>query len=167
MDDNRVSYFHANQVWESPKGSLYRVLRVAVGGKATLAQGIDGGGRKIYRDWDAVCGWVLKKEAPTYTHKLSAMHSNAVRFGFDIKLTTNTGETAGFATVCLTDRTACLGINNPREAIPANRMPKTSCAGRAWKRTLLENASAFLATSCGIDPACIDIGRAKFFISKI
>lgn len=59
VSDDRVISFHPGQVWESPRGFLWRVSGVERGGKAVLRLGNDGKGRKAVRDWDAVQGWVL------------------------------------------------------------------------------------------------------------
>lgn len=59
IPDDRVCSFHKGQVWESPRGTLYKVTDVVRSGKATLRLGVDGTGRKIIRDWDAVVNWVL------------------------------------------------------------------------------------------------------------
>ena len=56
---DRFNFFHVGQVWESPRGFLYRVVSVMRGGKATLRLGKDGNGRIIRRDWDAVIGWII------------------------------------------------------------------------------------------------------------
>lgn len=55
----RVDSFNVGQVWESSKGNLYRVISVQRGGKALLRLGVDGKGRVMRRDWDAVIGWFL------------------------------------------------------------------------------------------------------------
>ena len=59
ISDDRLLSFHAGQVWESPRGFLWRVVDVERGGKAALKQGKCGTGRKAIRDWDAVIGWIL------------------------------------------------------------------------------------------------------------
>ena len=63
ISDDRVCSFHDGQVWESPRGFLYRVMAVTRGGKATLRLGSDGSGRKVVRDWDAVINWILYSDA--------------------------------------------------------------------------------------------------------
>lgn len=63
ISDDRVVSFHAGQVWESPRGSLWRVVSVERGKMAVLKQGERGLGRKTVRDWDAVVGWVLHSDA--------------------------------------------------------------------------------------------------------
>lgn len=55
----RVDNFHVGQVWESPRGMLYKVIEVRRGGKAVLRLGVDGKGRIVRRNWDAVMGWVI------------------------------------------------------------------------------------------------------------
>lgn len=54
-----ASSFQADQVWQSPRGLLFRVSGVQVGGKAVLRQGADGAGSPVVRDWNDVAGWVL------------------------------------------------------------------------------------------------------------
>ena len=56
---NRVDSFHVGQVWETSRGSLYRVIEVRRGGQAVLRLGSDGKGRIVRRPWDAVIGWYL------------------------------------------------------------------------------------------------------------
>ena len=51
--------FHVGQAWESPKGTLYKVIEVKRGGQAVLRLGVDGKGRIVRRDWCAVVGWFL------------------------------------------------------------------------------------------------------------
>lgn len=52
--------FRAGEVWESPKGTLYKVMSVELR-QATLRMGSDGSGRIVRRAWDAVIGWSLSK----------------------------------------------------------------------------------------------------------
>lgn len=59
---NRGDNFHEGQVWESPRGTLYKVVKVVRGGQATLRLGSDGKGRIVRRDWDAVIGWYLHSD---------------------------------------------------------------------------------------------------------
>lgn len=51
--------FHAGQIWESPRGTLYKVVAVQRGGQATLRLGVDGSGRIVRRAWDAVRNWAI------------------------------------------------------------------------------------------------------------
>lgn len=53
--------FRAGEVWESPKGTLYKVMSVDLR-QATLRMGSDGSGRIVRRPWDAVIGWSMSKE---------------------------------------------------------------------------------------------------------
>lgn len=62
ISDDRVNSFHAGQVWESPRGFLYRVEAVTDGGQAVLRLRRDGSGRKVLRPWDAVIGWWLEDD---------------------------------------------------------------------------------------------------------
>ncbi|TNF09437.1 MAG: recombinase [Gammaproteobacteria bacterium] len=63
IDDDRVCQFHVGQVWESPRGYLYKVIGVQRGGQAVLRLGVDGTGRIVRRDWDAVINWVLYSDS--------------------------------------------------------------------------------------------------------
>lgn len=63
-DVGRVDCFHPDQVWASPRGTLYRVMACEIGGDALLRVGIEGTGRLVSRPWDAVQGWVIYREAP-------------------------------------------------------------------------------------------------------
>ena len=57
---NRVDNFHKDQVWESPRGTIYKVESVARGGHASLKLGFNGEGKRhVRRNWDAVSGWFL------------------------------------------------------------------------------------------------------------
>lgn len=58
----RLESFHAGQVWQSPRGTLWRVVGVERGGKAVLKQGTQGEGRKSVRGWSDVIGWVLDSD---------------------------------------------------------------------------------------------------------
>lgn len=60
----RRDCFYVGQVWESPRGFLYRVVHSSVGGQATLGLGADGKGRIVRRGWNAVLNWRLYAEAP-------------------------------------------------------------------------------------------------------
>lgn len=62
ISDDRLDAFHAGQVWEAPRGLLYRVEGVVVGKDAVLRAGSDGRGRKTVRPWDSVTGWVLRSD---------------------------------------------------------------------------------------------------------
>ena len=53
--------FRAGEVWESPKGTLYKVMSVELR-QATLRMGSDGSGRIVRRQWDAVIGWSISKD---------------------------------------------------------------------------------------------------------
>jgi hypothetical protein len=63
ISDDRVSRFHVGQVWETPRGTVYKVESVVRGGDAVLRQGENGNGRKVKRAWDDVINWVLKSDA--------------------------------------------------------------------------------------------------------
>lgn len=53
--------FRAGEVWQSPKGTLYKVLDVQLR-QATLRMGSDGSGRIIRRPYDAVINWSISRE---------------------------------------------------------------------------------------------------------
>ena len=59
IDLSRVDSFHVGQVWESPRGTLYKVISSFRGGQATLRLGSDGKGRIVRRGWSDVFGWVI------------------------------------------------------------------------------------------------------------
>lgn len=50
--------FQYREVWQSPRGTLYRVIAVA-DGEAILRMGSDGSGRKYRRYVDDIGGWSL------------------------------------------------------------------------------------------------------------
>jgi len=53
--------FRAGEVWESPRGTLYKVIYVH-SRQATLRMGSDGSGRIIRRPYDAVINWSISRE---------------------------------------------------------------------------------------------------------
>ena len=58
--------FVPGEVWQTSHGTLWKVLRYEWGdeGKRVLMRrGEDGRGRKQYRPWDAVHGWVMQSYA--------------------------------------------------------------------------------------------------------
>lgn len=55
---NRVDSFHVGQVWQSPRGCIYTVIKVE-NRQAALRLGSDGRGRIVRRKWDDVINWVL------------------------------------------------------------------------------------------------------------
>ena len=60
ISDERVTQFHAGQVWISPRGTYYRVEGVERGGWAKLRTGAFGEGRIKRKGWDDTGnGWVL------------------------------------------------------------------------------------------------------------
>lgn len=64
MDKRQIAkgdIFRPGEVWESPKGTLYKVMSVELR-QATLRMGSDGSGRIVRRPWDAVIGWSMSKE---------------------------------------------------------------------------------------------------------
>ena len=166
LGDDRVIQFHENQVWESPKGSLYRVESVISGGLATLRQGKEGTGRKVTRDWDAVPGWVIYQEAPPLTHKLVPRYSGNVSIGYDLSLIDAAGDTIGFATVSHTGRTACLGLNAPQLAIAEQQLPsRRPRKGRGWMDVLLVDTAQFLCQAHGVNLDNVDLREAKSFLA--
>lgn len=62
ISEERVERFHVGQVWQSPRGCLYKVIFVK-GGQATLRRGRDGSGRIVRREWDNVVNWVLYSDS--------------------------------------------------------------------------------------------------------
>lgn len=63
---NEGDCFETGQVWESPRGFLYKVVghRHYPQDKrrqAELRAGSDGSGRLMRRDWDAVAGWFIHR----------------------------------------------------------------------------------------------------------
>ena len=62
VNEERLIRFHVGQVWESPRGCLYKVILVK-GGQATLRLGQDGSGRIVRRGWDDVVNWVLYSDS--------------------------------------------------------------------------------------------------------
>lgn len=59
--------FQPDEVWQTPRGYLYRVMgyehKPGKRKQAVLRIGSDGSGRKVLRDWDAVSGWVIHQRA--------------------------------------------------------------------------------------------------------
>lgn len=55
--------FRPGEVWESPRGLLYRVERIDRMGKQIIAQMVAvKSGRGAHRPWDAVGGWTLRDD---------------------------------------------------------------------------------------------------------
>lgn len=50
--------FQVGEVWQSIRGTIYRVVSVS-NGEAVLRKGIDGSGRKYRRYVDDISGWSL------------------------------------------------------------------------------------------------------------
>jgi hypothetical protein len=48
--------FRVGEVWQSPRGTLYRVIK-REGLHVTLRAGTEGGGRLVKHPWDGVIGW--------------------------------------------------------------------------------------------------------------
>lgn len=61
---NAGDCFQPGEVWQTPRGFLYRVMGYEhkegkVRKQAVLRLGNAGTGRKVLRDWDAVDGWII------------------------------------------------------------------------------------------------------------
>lgn len=55
--------FRSGEVWESPRGLLYRIERVEREGKQIIARMVAlKSGRSAHRSWDAVSGWTLRDD---------------------------------------------------------------------------------------------------------
>lgn len=72
-------YFQVGEVWESPKGILWKVVdyvhRAGKPKQAVMRLGEDGSGRKSERDWDGVHNWVMYCHADgTRTDLLNAFY---------------------------------------------------------------------------------------------
>lgn len=61
LNEPDVDRFREGDVWESPRGTRYRVMECRRGGKASLRVGEDGSGRLVRRGWSDVIGWVRVK----------------------------------------------------------------------------------------------------------
>lgn len=62
MKLNTGEVFEPGQVWQTPKGTLWKVLRYEnrKGEKQVLMrQGVEGTGRKQYRPWDKILDWTI------------------------------------------------------------------------------------------------------------
>lgn len=58
-----MSNFELGQVWESPRGFLYKVVKVSLAGQATLRLGSCGSGRITRRDVRDNINWLLREDA--------------------------------------------------------------------------------------------------------
>lgn len=58
-----MSKFGIGQVWESPRGFLYKVVKVSLAEQATLRMGTDGKGRIVRRNVNDNINWKLQHEA--------------------------------------------------------------------------------------------------------
>jgi len=61
MKWNRTDCFHEGQVWQTSRGTMFKVMDVS-SGQATLRLGRDGTGRRVRRPWDAVANWYLEED---------------------------------------------------------------------------------------------------------
>lgn len=61
----RVDSFHEGQVWESPRGFIYKVICIE-NGQALLRLGETGKGKPIRRKWDAVTNWALIQDKQSF-----------------------------------------------------------------------------------------------------
>ena len=57
-----MSKFGIGQVWESPRGFLYKVVKVSLAEQATLRSGTDGKGRIVRRNVNDNINWKLQHE---------------------------------------------------------------------------------------------------------
>nr|TWR32179.1 hypothetical protein FQY85_18655 [Cronobacter turicensis] len=53
--------FSVGEVWQSPRGYLYRVIEV-IGSQAVMRLGATGYGRKVRRNVDAISGWSIYRD---------------------------------------------------------------------------------------------------------
>ncbi|EOC0398831.1 hypothetical protein ACOIEU_002544 [Cronobacter sakazakii] len=53
--------FSVGEVWQSPRGYLYRVIEV-IGSQAVMRLWIEASGRKVRRNVDAISGWSIYKD---------------------------------------------------------------------------------------------------------
>lgn len=55
--------FKPGEVWQTPRGFVYRVMYSDIGGNAVLRVGSNGTGRKVIRRWDSVNNWTKMRMA--------------------------------------------------------------------------------------------------------
>lgn len=151
-DYDRVDCFHPRQVWQSPKGTYYRVLDVRVNGKATLGQGLDGRGKQVTRDWDAVAGgWTLYQDAVAqeYTARLFVPHASDPREAYELQRDSD-GYYEGFVTIDYRTRVYSTGLVDPNHSrtAKADRPYK----GRGWQDDIRRDALNHLCAAVGVDP---------------
>lgn len=71
INPNVGDCFEVGQVWESPRGTLYKVVDGGYDAishstsQAVLRLGEDGKGRKVFRQWDAVINWCIYRHKPS------------------------------------------------------------------------------------------------------
>jgi len=151
----RVERFHVRQVWESPRGGLYKVMSVVKGGKAILRLGTDGAGKKRERDWDDVADWVLHKDAPEIVLTVTAEPLEDLNAELLTFTKQANGEIDGFMTLSHKDRIMCMGHANPRSASKVTRPPDKEYKGRDWQGQMRKDAMAFYAKTFCHDPDAI------------
>jgi hypothetical protein len=63
--------FEIGQVWESPRGTLYKIVaggynhETRTQNSAVLRKGADGKGCTVVRAWDAVANWSIYRHKPS------------------------------------------------------------------------------------------------------
>ncbi|MBN3043323.1 hypothetical protein H4F47_10370 [Pectobacterium brasiliense] len=60
MKIDECEVFKVGEVWQSPRGTFYKVISVD-SREATLRKGSDGSGKIMRRWWDDVVNWVRVK----------------------------------------------------------------------------------------------------------
>lgn len=63
VKSDRELLFHVGQVWLSPRGYFYKVMDVNCCGQAVLRGGMNGNGRKVLRNKNAVIRWSLHSDS--------------------------------------------------------------------------------------------------------
>lgn len=66
MELNIGDVFVPGQVWQTPRGTLWKILRYdysSKGKQVLMRVGEDGTGRKQYRPWDKVMNWTIHTHA--------------------------------------------------------------------------------------------------------
>lgn len=62
--ETRPKLFQVGEVWISPKGTIFKVVRAYNPSQVVLGRGFDGSGRKVLRRCDRVDGWAIHPNPP-------------------------------------------------------------------------------------------------------
>lgn len=145
--------FQPGEIWMSPKGVLHRVMAYEVNDgmtkKVVLRISVDGSGRKVIRDWDAISSWTLLSNEQVAVH-WQLPFDLGTDWGVKalpdrsrvILLWNPLGTHCGSVTINETDRTFAFGM----DTIDATMSPYD---GPRWRQNLYSDAMNSLRNMLG------------------